>query len=173
MTAAQIEQRRRGGKTRAIALTSGQFCLVDVTDYALVCKHQWRALWSPKTRSYRPVRTVGKQLVYLYRQLLDARPGEKVDHINHDTLDNRRSNLRICTNQQNSANSRKHRDAVSSGFKGVCFDKARQKWLAYIRVDRIQRHLGRFDDEVEAAKVYDRAALSAFGEHALTNFLSL
>jgi hypothetical protein len=106
--------------------------------------------------------------VKLHRLLLDAPPGTHVDHINHDTLDNRRENLRVVTAQQNQANSRKIITGDSC-FKGVCWHKQSNKWRAYIAVNRRQISLGLFDDEVMAAQAYDRAARERFGEYANLN----
>jgi hypothetical protein len=91
-----------------------------------------------------------------------------VDHIDHDGLNDRRSNLRICTQRQNLYNSRPK--GRSSRFKGVCWDKARQRWVVYIRYGGRNRFIGQFADEIEAAKAYDRAAASLFGEYAYLNF---
>lgn len=90
------------------------------------------------------------------------------DHINRDKLDNCRENLRIATRSQNKANSVKHRDNTS-GFKGVCFDKSRNRWLATLGFNGKQLYLGRYRDKKEAALAYDNAAKEHFGEFAVTN----
>lgn len=93
---------------------------------------------------------------------------EEVDHRNGNGLDNRRENLRPATHRQNLANQRPQ-VGRSSRFKGVSWDVGRSKWRAYI--DKPQRHLGRFSDEIEAVRAYNFAALEAWGEFALLNDL--
>lgn len=104
---------------------------------------------------------------YLHRLLLpDA---EFVDHINGNGLDNRRSNLRLCTRSENARNSRKPSNN-SSGYKGVSWHKRTKKWRADIRNENRQRSLGSFDNALDAAHAYDRAARVMHGEFARLNF---
>ncbi len=58
----------------------------------------------------------------------------------------------------------------TSGYKGVSLFGRDSKWKAQIQVDGKKRHLGYFDDKIEAAKAYDRAALELHGEFAVLNF---
>ncbi len=97
--------------------------------------------------------------------------GMRVDHKNGDGLDNRRENLRVCNQQQNTSNSKKP-ITNTSGFKGVTWSKERNKWAAQIMVKQKHLHLGYFvfDDLEKAARAYDRAAIKYFGEFANLNF---
>jgi len=105
----------------------------------------------------------------MHRFIMDPPEGMVVDHRNGNRLDNRRSNLRVCTQKQNTHNSRPK--GKSSRFKGVCYDKARGQWMAPVRSpDGKDIHTGRFDDEVEAAKAHDRLARELHGEFAYLNF---
>ena len=88
---------------------------------------------------------------------------------NHNELDNRRDNLRRCTPLQNMQNQRPHRNG-SSAFKGVCWNKKREKWQVQIRWEGHKKHLGYFDNEIEAAMAYDIVAVRYFGEFASLNF---
>jgi hypothetical protein len=91
------------------------------------------------------------------------------DHINHNKLDNRKENLRICTEAENVHNTRISRNNTS-GYKGVTFHKRDKKWQTQIRSGQGKRYLGYFNTAEEAAKNYDEKAKEAFGEFARTNF---
>lgn len=91
------------------------------------------------------------------------------DHINGNQLDNRRSNLRIATKQENGRNSRKKRSGTRTRYKGVGIARG-GKFVARIKADREQIRLGRFDTEEEAARAYDAAARRYHGEFARLNF---
>jgi hypothetical protein len=146
-------------------LTRGYVTFVSVEDVALLRQRAWTAAENKrKTLIY-----VRSTYTKLHREIVGAPPGIPVDHENGNGLDNRRPNIRICTTQQNSRNTPKHRDG-SSNFKGVCWLNAIQKWKAEICVNYKRMWLGHFDDEVEAATVYDKAALKHFGPYARLNF---
>jgi len=105
----------------------------------------------------------------MHRVILDAPMNMLVDHINGNGLDNRRENLRICTNTENLRNRGKDRDNTS-GYKGVVIKKGEKKFRAQIRVNQKTIHLGSFSTPEEAARAYDDAAREYFGEFAWTNF---
>jgi hypothetical protein len=107
----------------------------------------------------------------MHRLILGLSLGDpdQIDHINGDKLDNRRSNLRIATRSQNLANQQKSRGATSSRYKGVHWDRSKQKWRATIR----SQHLGCFASEEDAARAYNRAARQAWGEYAYLNDVPL
>lgn len=96
----------------------------------------------------------------------ELQPGEVCDHRNGNGLDNHRSNLRVCTQSQNSKN-QKMRVTNTSGYRGVWIDKSEsepRKWYACIKVNRKSIHLGRFNTPEEAAAAYESAAEHYFGE---------
>jgi hypothetical protein len=109
-----------------------------------------------------------KRSIRLHRFLMDAPEGTQVDHINGDGLDNRRCNLRFATQAQNQANQRSARGS-SSMFKGVGWFKQTKRWVARIKKDKKEYHLGYFDDEIKAAEAYDIKAKELFGEFAKLN----
>jgi hypothetical protein len=154
---------------KTIELTQGQVALVDDEDYEELSKHKWSACWHPHARTFYAARHSGKTTMPMHCQIMGERRGQKIDHIDHNGLNNQRYNLRACTNGQNIANSRKHRDGYSR-YKGVCKDWDGKGWRAQITVNGIKRHLGRFMDEESAARVYDQALREAWGDFALTNF---
>lgn len=111
----------------------------------------------------------GKQndkVVQLHRWIMDAKPGQVVDHINGDRMDNRRENLRLCTVAQNIRNQKPR--ASRSGLKGVF--KKRGRWQASYTFEGKKIYIGNFSTPEEAARAYDAAAREAFGEFALLNF---
>jgi hypothetical protein len=119
----------------------------------------------------------GKQhRVSLHRVILERimnRPLTKLehaDHINHDGLDNRRANLRIVTPSENCQNRRNRCIPKSSKYKGVCWHNASNSWVAQIYRNYKKAHLGCFKNEEDAARAYDNAAKTLFGDYRTTNF---
>lgn len=92
----------------------------------------------------------------------------QVDHINGDRLDNRKDNLRICTEKQNRQN-RKKISGKTSKYKGVHWNKLNKNWRARIIINDKSIDLGSFKKEIQAAKVYNKAALTYFKEYAKLN----
>lgn len=161
---------------KTIQLTQGQVALVDDEDFERLNAFKWQAYFDPKAKSFyavRKSRVDGKRTtVRMHRVIVNAQPGDIVDHINMSTLDNRRENLRICSNAQNCRNVGKATYVVreqTSGFKGVSWRSDRAKWRVRISVDGNDKTVGHFDDELTAALAYDAAALKLHGEFARTN----
>lgn len=96
-------------------------------------------------------------------------PKQHIDHIDHDKLNNRYSNLRQCSHNDNQHNQPKRRNN-KSGFKGVCWMKSNRKWHAQICTNSKVKSLGFFTEKEDAARAYDIAALELHGEFAYTNF---
>jgi hypothetical protein len=149
----------------------GLFAAVDDSEVAMLSKWKWGVSKSGDGRFYvrRQQRINGKQtVIYLHKALCPS--AKKIDHIDGDTLNNRRNNLRECSASQNAANSKKRIDGVASAFKGVKKTRSGKRWVAMIRVLGRSIYLGTFDVEKHAALAYDAAARSRFGEFARTNF---
>lgn len=151
--------------------------LIDSEDRDLIAGFTWRPLRTDSGMVY--AHAARRKLhVYMHRLVAGAGSGEEVDHDNRNGLDNRKANLRIATRSQNLANQPKQRRqegrAATSQYKGVCWDKARGKWAVYIASgspgQEKRRGVGRFDDEIEAARAYDRAAFERWGAFAMLNF---
>lgn len=158
---------------KTIKLTQGQIALVDDEDFDRLNGFRWSVTWNKHTKSFNATRSSprvnGKRhTIRMHREILNAKLGEEVDHINHDTVDNRRENLRLCSTGQNCVNRRRRVDNTS-GFKGVSWDNGHGKWRSRLMVNRKPHYLGRFATALEAAIAYDRAARDEFGEFALTN----
>lgn len=116
-----------------------------------------------------------KKIKYILSRLIMGDPkGMVVDHINHDPLDNRRENLRVCTQGQNTMNRDKQHKATSSIYKGVSLFKCRGKyqyWKGTINFNKKSVHLGYFNSEIKAAEAYNQAAIEYYGEYACLNQL--
>jgi hypothetical protein len=104
----------------------------------------------------------------MHRDIMLASPGEQIDHIDHDTLNNQKSNLRKCSAEQNSHNRRLRRDSAS-GFKGVSWSNDSSKWQARIMATGKAIHLGSYIEREDAARAYDAAAVKYHGKFAMTN----
>ena len=155
---------------KTIPLHNGMVAIVDDEDYeTLAFGRAWQAQKS-KTGFYAARSKWGKAKStkeYMHRTIMRAKKGQYVDHISGNGLDNRKANMRLCSNQENSRNQRKR--AGSSAYKGVSWYKKRQCWRAHIVVDNRQLHLGYHPTEIEAAVAYDAAAAKLFGDFARTN----
>jgi hypothetical protein len=152
-------------KVRRIPLGNNLFAIVDARDYKKLCKHRWYASrHGPNV--YARCREKGKDM-YMHRMIMRPRKGYVVDHIDHNGLNNRRCNLRVCTPQQHQAN--RGPCGGTSRFVGV-FRSKDNKWQAGIQWHGHQYYLGVFDDEVEAAKARDLKAYELNREHAYLNF---
>ena len=110
------------------------------------------------------------KVVCMHREVAHTPDGLFCDHINGRTLDNRKKNLRSATRSQNVWNSKKTSRSGYSKYKGVTFRKRSKRWVSMIGVNSRQIFLGSFEDEIRAAKAYDKAAKKHFGEFAKLNF---
>jgi len=152
---------------RLIPLTKGQFAKVDAADYEWLMQWKWQAAWSRKTQSYYAQRTIhigGKsKTVIMTRVIMSAEGDIDIDHRNHDTLDNRRTNLRFSTAAQNACN-RKRQANNTSGCKGVTWVPSHGKWRVRVRFKNIRTHIGYFNEFEEATLAYTEAARRIQGE---------
>lgn len=148
------------GDVAEIELTSGLKAIIDAEDIPLVQGRSWFTMGA-KHKRYAATRDGGAPKT-LHRFLMNPPDGMHVDHINGDGLDNRRSNLRLATPRENTANSR--RDIGRSGYIGVQRAKYGNKFLAAMTIN-----IGTFDTAEEAARAYDAKAVEVFGEFAMTN----
>lgn len=159
---------------RRIQLTRGFFATVDDYDFLRVNQFSWqarkcgrgwvasRSVWDPVKKSYRT------QPLSVF--ILEALAGTLIDHVSGNPFDNRRANLRLCTVMENNRAFRRKSAGKSSRFRGVCWDKSRARWEAKIKTGGRTSHLGRFDQEEDAARAYDAAATQLFGDFACLNF---
>lgn len=147
------------------------YAAVDAADAERVSAYRWHPLIkSNGVYAYAKVTQDGRRYtVFMHRLVLGITdPAVYGDHINHNTLDNRRENLRAVTPYQNAAHRRENHP--TSRFRGVSWDRGAGKWRVDIKTAGRKRFLGRFDDELVAARVYDYAARVAYGSQAVCNF---
>lgn len=154
---------------KRIKLTQGKFAIVDDKDFEYLNQFKWFAQKDGYTW-YALRRGKQRKIVRMHRLLTGISKGKSIDHINGNGLDNRRENLRICTQQQNICNSRKRKN-TSSKYKGVSWYARGHKWAAYIQTKNKQKHLGYFDKAIEAALAYNTAAKKLHGQFARLNVL--
>ncbi|WP_338433251.1 HNH endonuclease [Clostridium tyrobutyricum] len=126
--------------------------------------------WCTEGNGYAMSRTFGKA-VKLHRIITGASKAEIVDHIDGNVKNNTLYNLRICKKQQNEFNT-KIRSDNTTGFKGVSYDKRRNKYRSYIVYYGKQISLGQYKYKLDAAKAYNRKALELFGKFARLNDLN-
>jgi hypothetical protein len=151
------------GDVRRIPLGHGLFAIVDAADYEELSKYKWFA--SRQGRDVYARCHIKGRTVLMHRLIMQAPAGCPVDHIDHNSLNNRRSNLRVCTQGQNCVNARPR--GGSSRFVGVT--RRGERWVAQISNRGEHFYLGLYDDEIEAAKVRDRKAYELNGEFAYIN----
>lgn len=115
----------------------------------------WYSHWSNGTGTYYVAAKIpGSEIsIRLHRFLLNDPSGKVVDHINHDTLDNRKNNLRPITSAENAQNRKGAARHNVTNIRGVIWDRFTNKWRAVLRVDGKQIHLGRFNTIEEANEI--------------------
>lgn len=164
-TATFVARTAQRGKTGRIVEAT---VTVDASDFLLVSRYKWSLLIC-KGRTgefFYASASVNGINTFIHRLLLSPSSGVDVDHINGDSLDNRRQNLRFATHAQNMRNT----GPKGGGFKGVSFHKSRMWWQAHITVSGKFKYLGVYPTAVEAAYAYDQAAKMHHGEFAWLNF---
>jgi len=136
--------------------------LIDTEDVHLLKSCFWQA----NSKGYICSSNYGQ----LHRLIMDASIDEQVDHKNGDRNDNRKNNLRLCTNIQNAQNRKLLKNTIS-GYKGVTWHNSSNMWVSRIGVNGQRKTLGYFRDKIDAAKAYNEAAIKYFGEFAKLNDL--
>src|SRR4030066_2139964 len=149
---------------KEIILTQGKTTIVDDEDYEWLSKWKWSYSGEYARRGTK-VNGVNKTN-YMHKEILNAPNGFQGDHINFDKLDNRRANLRICNQSQNTFN-RPLRPDNKSGYKGVCWHKHKNKWHARVKINGKHIHLGYYSNLLDAAHAYLEGAKDIYGEFTL------
>lgn len=138
-----------------IIFPCGSIAKIDREDLLLFAQHKWYVAKTDGQVKYLKTNILdedGKRTTTcLHRMLLERSEGKEIDHINRDGLDNRKSNLRLVTHQQNQTNRSKSKESTSR-YYGVHYDKIRNKWQAQVRLQGKAKNIGRFETEAEAAQ---------------------
>lgn len=149
---------------KTIPLTQGREAIVDDDDFMPLLRYRWHFGGRYARRADYP----NRNLIPMHRQVLSVPDDMDVDHINGNGLDNRKSNLRICTTKENCSN-RKINKNNKSGFKGISWSKKGGAWSASIGVNNKRLHLGYYKNKEDAARAYNHAAKILHGEFANLN----
>ena len=154
---------------KQIQLTKGKSALVDDADFDWLMERKWNLSGNGYAVTWVPGK---KTQVLMHREIVKPPNGVEIDHINGNKIDNRRENLRLSTRQGNGCNRQKFSVTTSSVYKGVSWAKTKNRWLAGIKYNGKQRHLGLFVNEWDAALAYNSAAIELFGDFARLNVLA-
>jgi hypothetical protein len=156
---------------RKIKLTQGKYALVDDADYDWLNQYKWHAYYSKRTNTFYAVHSISSiKKISMQRMIMNTSTGLHTDHKNGKTLDNRRANLRVATVSQNCMNRKGDKNSTSK-FKGVSWNKHAKKWRSFIMSKAKLIYLGSFDSEIDAAKIYNQAAIKYFGNFARLNII--
>jgi len=167
---------------RKIRLTNNKYVLVDNEDYDYLNSLKWYAIRSGK--NYYARRNVSKKengittrgYIHMQYLIVDCPKGLLIDHKDRNTLNNQKSNLRICTKSQNNVNRAAY---GKSKYMGVHYrdnkykDHINRSIVASIQVNRVLKYIGAFKTDEDAAMAYDKEALKLHGEFASLNFPDL
>ncbi len=155
-----------------IYLGRGNYAIVDTKNLRTLSSSRWCLFVQGDkryARRYESGKNGGRKTIFMHREILNTPDGFLTDHVNGNGLDNRETNLRVCTRGQNRQNSLKKTKA-SSKYKGVYWQKSAKKWKARLTFEKKSIYLGLYQDEKIAAKAYDQKAIELFGEFANLNF---
>lgn len=138
---------------KEINLTQGKVALVDDEDFEELSQYKWFAQKAVNTfYAERVDMTTGKpKKIKMHREIMKTHKGMETDHIDHNGLNNCKSNLRNVTHRQNGQN---RGEDKSSKYAGVSWHKVSMKWSARIRINKKRKYLGYFDTELEAHHAY-------------------
>lgn len=134
--------------------------IIDIEDVDSCKKYKWSLTKDGYVLTYK-----NGKYIYLHRLLLNAKEGEYVDHINFNTLDNKKNNLRVCTNAQNLQHRSKLTKINTSGYHGISFDKEKNKWQVEIQYNKHRKFVGYFKEINDAIIARKEAEEKYFGEY--------
>lgn len=152
---------------KEITLSRNKTTVVDNENFDELSKYKWYfdgyyAVRNEKTRKNKT------KIILMHRQIMREPKGKRIDHEDGNGLNNQKYNLRLCSHAENMRNSKKPINNTS-GYKGVHFNKKAKKFQAYISVDNKNKHLGLFNNPIDAALAYNNAAKKLHGKFANLN----
>lgn len=156
---------------KLIKLTKNQFAIVDDEDFEYLNQWKWLSSRGYARRSVHIKMDGKKQIcrhIHMHRLIVNAPEGKEVDHIDGNPLNNQKSNLRVCTREENGKNRRLNKNNTS-GFKGAIWVDTpgnQKKWKSQIVVNKKAICLGYFSTNEEAGNAYLNASKKYFGEFA-------
>ncbi|MCK5604153.1 HNH endonuclease [Candidatus Pacearchaeota archaeon] len=151
-------------------LKTGEVVFIDKKDYAVISQYSWYRHPVGSHHLLYAAAWVNNKNTLMHRFLLNLNKNEMTDHINGNGLDNRRSNLRKCTHQENMFNKKKYKNN-KCGYKGVYWSPHHSKWRVTLYKYKKRFYIGYYRDLIEAAKAYNEAAIEHHGEFARLNKL--
>lgn len=146
--------------TYGIPLTKGQIALIDKEDFDKIKNYGWFAHYNKRDDVFHTYTNINNKHVIMHTLILNVSKGTEVDHIDHNTLNNRKTNLRLCSDSQNNMN-RRITSRNTLGFKGVI--KINEKYRAQIGVNNKTINLGTYNTAEEASRAYQEAAKKLHG----------
>jgi len=151
----------------------GLECIVDDEDYDELIKYNWHPkIYLKDNVCYAAMWNHGHPItihIFIMKYHEHNINNQDIDHKDHNGLNNQKENLRICTKSQNHYNTNKHRGNKTSEYKGVSFDKHRNKWFVQLKFDNKNIYIGRFDKEKDAGLAYNKKAIEVYGDYAHLN----
>lgn len=162
--------------TALIPLTQGKHAIVDRVNYERLSKHKWYAMKIGRTYYARRTKRIGRRSenkkinIYMHQEILSSLPTQEIDHIDGNGLHNKLNNLRICLHSENQKNRKPQKNGTSK-YKGVFWNKKLCKWQVSISINNKTKYLGLYNNEKEAAKVYNYEAIRQYGEFVRLNII--
>jgi len=168
---------------RIIPLTKGKQTIVDDDDFIFLSNHKWQYLSCRTGYAVAHEPRSNNKIIYMHRIILRAQKNQQVDHINHNTLDNRKGNLRLATAETNRWNTKimnvknrrfpykgvRYSEGINRGIRYKSPEKSRKKYKSFITVKGKSIYLGVHRTPEEAAQAYNVAAIKYFGQYAYLN----
>lgn len=160
---------RIDGDAAYLTLTTGKGivvgeAIIDLDDLGRVlAAGRWYGQWNPQANTYY-VRCNRSRPLLLHRFVMNAPSGTIVDHLHHETLDCRKSVLRVCSHTENMQNRKGAHKNSKSGIRGVYWDNRKAKWRVEVRAHKTRHYLGDYDDIEEAARVAAEARTQLHGD---------
>jgi len=153
---------------KTIELTKGDVALVDDEDYEELNKYKWYSNGLGYAARKTSMKLGKRKTIAMHRVVNKTPDGMLTDHINMNGFDNRKINLRTCNMSQNRSNTVPVKNKKNK-YKGV-YKANKKSWGAKITIRKKPLYLGMFDNPIDAAKAYDKAAIEYYGVFARPNF---